>query len=171
MLSLVVPTYNERHNLPTLLERLQAALADCGEPFEVIVVDDDSPDGTSAAARSLQSRFPWLRVLTRKHQRDLSTAVLAGWFEGRGDILGVIDGDLQHPPELLPTLLHRLKETGAELEIASRHVRGGGCEPLESAAAPDLLGRHPDGRLYPAGHAEPCARPDVRLLLGAPRRD
>ncbi len=126
MLSLVVPTYNERHNLPTLLERLQAALADCGEPFEVIVVDDDSPDGTSAAARSLQSRFPWLRVLTRKHQRDLSTAVLAGWFEGRGDILGVIDGDLQHPPELLPTLLHRLKETGAELEIASRHVRGGG---------------------------------------------
>ena len=126
MLSLVVPTYNERHNLPTLLERLEAALADCGEPFEVIVVDDDSPDGTSAAARSLQSRFPWLQVLTRKHQRDLSTAVLAGWFEGRGDILGVIDGDLQHPPELLPTLLHRLKETGADLEIASRHVRGGG---------------------------------------------
>ena len=126
MLSLVVPTYNERHNLPTLLERLQSALADCGEPFEVIVVDDDSPDGTAAAARSLQPRFPWLRVRARKHQRDLSTAVLAGWFEGRGDILGVIDGDLQHPPELLPTLLRRLKETGADLVIASRHVRGGG---------------------------------------------
>ena len=62
MLSLVVPTYNERHNLPTLLERLEAALANCGEPFEVIVVDDDSPDGTSPAARSLQPRFPWLRV-------------------------------------------------------------------------------------------------------------
>jgi len=126
MLSLVVPTYNEQHNLPTLLERLEAALVGSGEPFEVIVVDDNSPDGTSQLARSLRTRYPWLRVITRTHQRDLSTAVLAGWFEGRGEILGVIDGDLQHPPELLPTLLGRLKESGADLVIASRHVRGGG---------------------------------------------
>ena len=126
MLSLVVPTYNERHNLPTLLERLEVVLAGCVAPFEVIVVDDDSPDGTSDVARSLQPRYPWLRVLTRRHQRDLSTAVLAGWFEGRGDILGVIDGDLQHPPELLSTLLRRLQESGADLVIASRHVRDGG---------------------------------------------
>ncbi len=126
MLSLIVPTYNERHNLPTLLQRLEPALAECGEPFEVIVVDDDSPDGTSELARSLQKRYPWLRVLTRTHQRDLSTAVLAGWFEGRGDLLGVIDGDLQHPPELLPTLLRRMKEGDTDLVIASRHVRGGG---------------------------------------------
>lgn len=126
MLSLIVPTYNERHNLPTLLERLEAALQQCGEPFEVVVVDDDSPDGTSELARSLQPRYSWLRLLTRRCQRDLSTAVLAGWFEARGEILGVIDGDLQHPPELLPTLLRRLKEGGADLVIASRHVRGGG---------------------------------------------
>ncbi len=126
MLSLVVPTYNERHNLPALLERLEGTLSGCGEPFEVLVVDDDSPDGTSELARSLTTRYPWLRVITRTQQRDLSTAVLAGWFEARGDLLGVIDGDLQHPPELLPTLLARLKECDADLVIASRHVRGGG---------------------------------------------
>ena len=126
MLTLVVPTYNERNNLPALLERVEAALTACGEPFEVIVVDDDSPDGTSEVARSLAARHGWLRVLTRKHQRDLSTAVLAGWFATRGEILGVIDGDLQHPPELLPVLLRRLRETGADIVIASRHVKEGG---------------------------------------------
>jgi dolichol-phosphate mannosyltransferase len=126
MLTLVVPTYNERNNLPALLERVEAALTACAEPFEVIVVDDDSPDGTSEVARSLAARHRWLRVLTRKHQRDLSTAVLAGWFAARGEILGVIDGDLQHPPELLPELLRRLRETGADIVIASRHVKGGG---------------------------------------------
>src|SRR5438093_13201896 len=98
MVSIIVPTYNERQNLPILVDRLGDALEACGVPFEVIVVDDDSPDGTSEVARSLQTQYPWLRVLTRKHQRDLSTAVLAGWFEAKGDILGVIDGDLQHPP-------------------------------------------------------------------------
>jgi dolichol-phosphate mannosyltransferase len=126
MLTLVVPTYNERHNLPTLLQRLEAPLSKCEEPFEVIVVDDDSPDGTSQLARSLQKRYPWLRVLTRTNQRDLSTAVLAGWFEGSGDILAVIDGDLQHPPELLPVLVQRLKQADVDLVIASRHVEGGG---------------------------------------------
>jgi dolichol-phosphate mannosyltransferase len=126
MLTLVVPTYNERNNLPALLERVEAALAACGEPFETIIVDDDSPDGTSELARSLAARYGWLRVLTRRHQRDLSTAVLAGWFAARGEILGVIDGDLQHPPELLPVLLRRLRETGADIVIASRHVKGGG---------------------------------------------
>jgi len=126
MLTLVVPTYNERHNLPEMLERLDTALPAAGEPFEVIVVDDDSPDGTSATAREMCARYPWLRVVTRKHQRDLSTAVLAGWFQARGEVLGVIDGDLQHPPELIGQLMARMKEGDCDLVIASRHARGGG---------------------------------------------
>jgi len=126
MLSVAVPTYNEATNLPGLLERLGAALTGLGEPFEVILVDDDSPDGTSALARSLEPRYPWLRVLTREHQHDLSTAVLAGWSQARGELLAVIDGDLQHPPELLPRLVERLRSGGADIVIASRHVKGGG---------------------------------------------
>lgn len=126
MLSVVIPTYDEATNVPGLLERLGAALAGLGEPFEVILVDDDSPDGTSGLARALEPRYPWLRVLTRKHQRDLSTAVLAGWLQAKGELLAVIDGDLQHPPELLPRLVERLRASGADIVIASRHVKGGG---------------------------------------------
>jgi dolichol-phosphate mannosyltransferase len=126
MISIVVPTYKERANISSLVERVGAAMAACGEDFELIIVDDDSPDGTAEEVKRLQAERPWLRLLVRRYERDLSTAVIAGWRIAKGDVLGCIDADLQHPPETLLKLLQKMRETGAEVVVGSRHVKGGG---------------------------------------------
>lgn len=126
MISIVVPAYNERGNMESLVERAGKALAACGEPYEFIIVDDNSPDGTAEAVRGLQASRPWLRLVVRTKERGLSSAVIAGWDVSRGDVLGCMDADLQHPPEVLSKLIHALRTCGADVVVASRHVRGGG---------------------------------------------
>lgn len=127
MISLVIPTYKERASIEPLVRRTGAALGQCGEEFELIIVDDDSPDGTADEVRRLSADGrPWLRVLVRKNERDLSTAVISGWRVAQGDVFGCMDADLQHPPELLPKLLSELRCSGAEIVVGSRHVPGGG---------------------------------------------
>ncbi len=127
MISVVIPTYKERANIARLVERTGAALAACGEEFELIIVDDASPDGTGEEVRRLaEEGRPWLRLLERQNERDLSTAVIAGWRIARGDLLGCMDADLQHPPEILPKLLQELRRTGADIVVGSRYVPGGG---------------------------------------------
>lgn len=126
MISLVVPTYNERGNVNALVERAGAALASTKEPFELIIVDDNSPDGTADAVRALQGSRPWLRLLVRTEERGLSTAVMAGWSIAQGNVLGCMDADLQHPPEVLSELFDSMGTTHADIVVASRHVRGGG---------------------------------------------
>ncbi|WP_421659243.1 glycosyltransferase [Leptothermofonsia sp. ETS-13] len=125
-LSLIVPTYNEGGNIEKIVSLL-SHLLDQTIPgdYELIVVDDDSPDKTWELAQNLTSQHPRLRVMRRQHERGLSTAVIRGWQAARGEILGVIDGDLQHPPEILLKLLEEI-ERGADLAVASRHVEGGG---------------------------------------------
>lgn len=124
--SLVIPTYNESKNIKEIVELLSQQL-DKAIPgaYELIVVDDDSPDRTWAVALELMSQYPQLRVMRRIDERGLSTAVIRGWQAARGEILGVIDADLQHPPELLLNLWADI-ERGGDLAIASRHVEGGG---------------------------------------------
>jgi dolichol-phosphate mannosyltransferase len=124
--SLVIPTYNESKNIKEIVDLLSQQL-DKAIPgaYELIVVDDDSPDYTWAVALELMPQYPQLRVMRRVDERGLSTAVIRGWQAARGDILGVIDADLQHPPELLLKLWADI-EKGADLAIASRHVEGGG---------------------------------------------
>ena len=127
MISLVVPTYNEKANIARLVERAGAALAKCGEEYELIIVDDGSRDGTGEEVTRLAAEGrPWLRLLEREYERDLSTAVVAGWRIARGDVLGCMDADLQHPPELLPRMLAGLRGTPADVVVGSRHVTGGG---------------------------------------------
>ena len=126
MISLVVPTYNERQNIEQLVERTGKALAAAGEPYELIIVDDNSPDGTAGEVRRLQADRPWLKMLVRVDERDLSTAVLAGWKMAQGEILGVMDGDLQHPPENLLKLIAPIRDAGGEIAVASRYVARGG---------------------------------------------
>ena len=125
--SLIVPTYNEAKNVTALVDRI-TTLLDPMYPgdYEIIIVDDNSPDGTWEVAQSIMSAYPQLRVMRRQTERGLSTAVIRGWQAAKGDVLGVIDGDLQHPPEVLLGLLAKMK-TGADFAIASRHVEGGGC--------------------------------------------
>jgi dolichol-phosphate mannosyltransferase len=124
--SLVIPTYNESENIPRLVEILSQLLDESipGE-YELLVVDDDSPDQTWAIAQSLMSDYPQLRVMRRQHERGLSSAAIRGWQASRGQVLGLIDGDLQHPPQVLLQLLRAI-EQGADLAVASRHIEGGG---------------------------------------------
>jgi dolichol-phosphate mannosyltransferase len=124
-LSIVIPTFNERDNVGTLVERLTALLdPELGERYELLVVDDDSPDRTWELAAELTARYPRLRVMRRVGERGLSTAVIRGWQIARGDVLAVIDADLQHPPEVTLDLLRHMQR--ADMAVASRHVEGGG---------------------------------------------
>ena len=125
-LSLVIPTYNEGKNINKIVRVLSDVLDEViPENYELIVVDDNSPDRTWQIAQSLMPQYPHLRVMRRRNERGLSTAVLRGWQVANGQILGAIDGDLQHPPEILLKLLVAI-DRGADLAVASRHVEQGG---------------------------------------------
>ena len=122
MLSVVVPTYNEAGSVTGLAERLHAALA--GREWELVIVDDGSPDGTANVAAALAPRIP-VHVVRRAGKAGLASAVVAGFAAARGDILVVMDADLSHPPETVPALVDAI-ERGADLAVGSRYVRGGG---------------------------------------------
>jgi len=123
-LSVIVPTYNERENLPLLVKKLSDSLS--GVDFELIVVDDDSPDGTWRLAEELKKDYPFIKVIRRKEEKDLSAAVLKGFEEAGGEILAVMDADLQHPPEKLKDMLKRMER--ADIVVGSRYVEGGEIE-------------------------------------------
>jgi len=122
LLSLVIPTFNERANLGTLVRRIHESLG--AYPFELIVVDDDSPDGTGREAEELARTYP-LQVVHRRGKRELGTAVVEGLGRARGTVLGFMDADLSHPPESLPLLLQTLAQDGTDVVIGSRFVEGG----------------------------------------------
>ncbi|MGB2885154.1 MAG: glycosyltransferase family 2 protein, partial [Dehalococcoidia bacterium] len=123
-LSLIAPTYNEKENIVPLVERVHKALSQY--KYELIIVDDNSPDGTAQLANSLSSKYP-LKVIVRTTERGLASAVVAGFSQAGGQVLGVIDADLQHPPEAIPALLDAIRG-GADVAIGSRYVEGGGIE-------------------------------------------
>jgi dolichol-phosphate mannosyltransferase len=126
LLSLVIPTYNEGKNIPKIVHLLSQLLDEAiPEAYELIVVDDNSPDRTWEIAAALIPEYPQLRVMRRVEERGLSTAVIRGWQAARGEVLGVIDADLQHPPELLLKLWREIAR-GGDMAVASRHVEGGG---------------------------------------------
>jgi dolichol-phosphate mannosyltransferase len=125
-LSVIVPTYNEALNIVNVVTQLAQLLDEpFGESYEIIVVDDNSPDRTWEVAQNLSREIPRLRVMRRERERGLSTAVIRGWQAARGEVLCVIDADLQHPPDLT-LALYRVIERGADMAVASRHLEGGG---------------------------------------------
>jgi dolichol-phosphate mannosyltransferase len=133
MLSVVVPTFNEALNVAELIRGLAGALDPIlGGAYEIIVVDDDSPDRTWEVARRLAHAHPALRVMRRTGERGLASAVVRGWQASRGGYLCVIDADLQHPPEVIAQLF-ALMQRGADMAIASRHVEGGGVSDWSMA--------------------------------------
>ena len=124
--SLIIPTYNEAKNIEPLLTKLEQLLAGpLAGSYELIVVDDDSPDRTWELALELSRTRPHVRVMRRQGEKGLSTAVIRGWQSARGEILGVMDADLQHPPEVNLGLLAEI-DKGADLATGSRHIEGGG---------------------------------------------
>jgi dolichol-phosphate mannosyltransferase len=130
MISIVIPTYKEADSIREVIRRAGTALIQSGEDFELIVVDDNSGDGTAELAEQLSGEFH-VRVLRRPGRRGLATAVVDGWKLARGDLLGVIDADLQHPPEILNALAAALRRSNADLAVASRYIAGGGTSDWE----------------------------------------
>jgi glycosyltransferase involved in cell wall biosynthesis len=110
-LSLVIPAYNEQENVEALLQRVGAALAQVGRPFEVIIVDDGSTDQTPRLLNEAMTRLPWLRVLRLLKNSGQSAAFDAGFKAARGDVVATIDADLQNDPEEIPRLLPMLDGT------------------------------------------------------------
>lgn len=120
MLSLVIPTYNESANIAEAIGRVRQVLN--GRDYEIIVADDDSPDRTWAIAEQLGD--PQVRVLRRTGDRGLAPAVMHAFATARGDVLGVMDADLQHDERILPHLIEAVKDH--ELAVGSRAVIAGG---------------------------------------------
>jgi dolichol-phosphate mannosyltransferase len=122
MISIIIPTYNERENITPLVERLSRTLA--GHKFEILIIDDNSTDGTIDVVSALSTKYP-VKAIVRASERGLATAVLHGFKYAQGNIIGVMDADLQHPPEINADLLKAI-ENGADMAIASRYIPGGG---------------------------------------------
>ena len=123
-LALVIPTLCEAENISRVIYRTQAVLDPFGISYELVVVDDDSSDGTAQLVSAIAERDPRIRLLIRKDERGLSGAVLHGWQHTDATVLGVMDADLQHPPELLPDLLAAILKD-RDLAIGSRYTPGG----------------------------------------------
>jgi len=125
-LSVVLPTHNEAPHIDEVVEQLIASLgAIPALSYEIIIVDDDSPDRTWEKALSLAHKFPQVRAIRRQGERGLSTAVLRGWQMARGEVVGAMDADLQHPPQTIAELWRAMTH-GADLAVASRYIEGGG---------------------------------------------
>ncbi len=122
--SIVVPTYKEVENIPILTKQLFAALGDADIPAELIIVDDDSRDGTDTVVRQLAADHP-IRLITRTGERGLSSAVLRGFSEAQHDILLCMDADLSHPPRSVPDVVAPVAADTAEFCIGSRYTAGG----------------------------------------------
>jgi dolichol-phosphate mannosyltransferase len=129
-LSIVVPTFREVENIPILVARITSALASAGEnAYEIIIVDDNSQDGTEKAVSTAAAGGHSVRLITRTQERGLSSAVIRGFTEARGDILVCMDADLSHPPEALPQLIDTLRgDPSVDFVIGSRYVPGAGTD-------------------------------------------
>jgi dolichol-phosphate mannosyltransferase len=125
--TVIVPTFREAPNLGLLVPRVSAALAQAGLRGEIVIVDDDSADGTEDVCRVLAATYP-VRLFVRKGERGLSSAVLHGMRQACGDILVVMDADLSHPPEAIPQLVEALRTDQADFVIGSRYVASGSTE-------------------------------------------
>src|SRR5271155_5803142 len=117
-LSIIVPTYKESKNVPILFERITAALG--GMPWEMIVVDDDSPDGTSNVAFALAAKDHRVRCLRRVNRSGLAGAVIEGWMSSSADFVAVIDGDLQHDESILLAMYQALAKGSGDLVVGTR---------------------------------------------------
>jgi dolichol-phosphate mannosyltransferase len=121
-LTVVVPTFKEHDNVPLVVERLDKVLR--GVRWEVVFVDDDSPDGTASAVRDIALHDPRVRVLQRIGRRGLSTACVEGVLSSSAPYFAVMDGDLQHDDTVLPEMFRRLRSENLDIVVGSRYLGG-----------------------------------------------
>ena len=132
-LSVIVPTFNERVNVTKLFEKLQNALT--GIDWEVIFVDDNSPDGTSDVVRGLAAQDARVRCIRRIGRRGLSGACIEGILASSAPFVAVMDADLQHDETQLPKMLALLQDGQTELAVGSRYVEGGSADSFNKQRA------------------------------------
>src|SRR5215469_362390 len=119
--SVISPTFNEAENVPRLVEQLERALSHVD--YEILIVDDNSPDLTWSVAERICSTNPRVRVLRRMSDPGLGSAVIDGFSAAQGEAVACIDADLQHDPRILPKMLDQLYE-GSDVVVGSRYVAG-----------------------------------------------
>lgn len=129
-LAIILPTYNERDNIVRVIERVTSVA--CGMSWELIVVDDDSPDGTAALIEEVMGRIPHIRLITRINRRGLSSACIEGMLSTTADILVVLDADLQHDEALLPLMYSEMNQRDLDIVIATRRAGGGSMGQLNA---------------------------------------
>ena len=125
LISIIVPTYNEAKNIQKLLRQVHGAMKPY--KYEVIIMDDNSPDKTAAIARSLAGKIP-VRAVVRTKDRGLAKSVVDGFSKAKGSMFIIMDADLSHPPMLLPKLIEKQRRSKADIVVASRLIPGGGTE-------------------------------------------
>lgn len=123
LVSIVIPTYNERPNIPTLVSGIHQALEGTWE-YELIVVDDNSPDGTAEEVLRLAADDPHIKLVQRPGKMGLASALVDGFKKARGEYWVMMDADLSHRPVDLPALIESL--AGADIVVGSRYISGGG---------------------------------------------
>ena len=128
LVSIIIPTYQECENIPYIVERIVNTMKPLVCSFEIIIVDDHSGDGTDEKIKELANAGTPVRLITRHGERGLSSAVIRGFDEAKGDLLVCIDADLSHAPEALPHLLMALCDGDTEFVIGSRYVPGGSTD-------------------------------------------
>ncbi len=145
-LTVVVPTFNERANIVLFLDSLFLALQDIS--FEVIFIDDDSPDGTADLVRSIAQQNELVRVIHRINRRGLASACLEGMLASSTPYICVMDADLQHDEKIIPAMLARLKQERLDLVVGSRNVSGGSMGRFsKQRVALSMLGRRISDRI------------------------
>ncbi len=126
MISIVIPTYNEKENIKLLINKIEKEAKRVKEPIELIVVDDNSPDGTWKIVQELGKKYKFLKLVKRAGKLGLTSAVLDGVKKSSGEKIIVMDADLSHPPEKLPEIARELKTY--DIVIGSRNMHGGGVK-------------------------------------------
>lgn len=155
-LAVIIPTFNESDNVRELIERLKQSLAGCS--WEVIFVDDDSPDGTAGVVREMGRNDVRVRCVQRIGRRGLSSACVEGMLATTAAYFAVMDGDLQHDERLLPQMLGMLRAGGTDIVVGSRYTRGGAVgewdtKRVEISRFATRLSR----AVVPAGLADPMS--------------
>ena len=130
-LAIIIPTFNERDNIQTVVTCLEKALP--GIDWEIIFVDDDSPDGTAATARSLALADSRVRCLQRLHRKGLASACIEGILASSAPFAAVMDADLQYDEKILPGMLAILKDQPVDIVVGSRYMEGGSTGKLSPA--------------------------------------
>jgi len=127
-ISIIVPTYKEAQNVDTLTRRIHKTMTEYNISYEIIFVDDDSKDDIEKIISNLSSEGLNVRLIQRKNERGLSSAVLRGFSEAEGGILVCMDADLSHPPETIHVMINKIVKDNAEFVIGSRYVNGGSTD-------------------------------------------